>query len=83
MTGFTMPQGAQTASMEQLNQSDSQQAQTIYTQMASDSQKQQMRQWQIQQDEKTKENEIMQDANVNRSKTADKMFLKWDEAIRS
>jgi hypothetical protein len=78
-----IPQLAQGAAQSQMNSSDYQQAQTTYTQMQADAQKQQMRQWQIRQDEQTKENEIMQDANVNRAKTSDKMFLKWDEAIRS
>ncbi len=78
MTGM-----ANAASMTQMVQSDYQQAQTVQTQMQADSQKNQMRRWQIMQDTQTKIFEIQQDVTVNKAKTQDKMFNKWDEYIRS
>lgn len=78
MTGM-----ANAAAMTQLIQSDYQQAQTIGAQMMADSQKQQMRRWQIMQDTQTKIFEIQQDVNVHKAKTSDKMFGKWDQYIRS
>ena len=78
MTGM-----ANASAMTQLIQSDYQQAQTIGTQMQADAQKQQMRRWQIMQDTQTKTFEIQQDVNVNKAKTSDKMFNKWDQYIRS
>ena len=78
MTGM-----ANAASMTQMIQSDYQQAQTIGTQMMADSQKNQMRRWQIMQDTQTKIFEIQQDVTVNKAKTQDKMFNKWDEYIKS
>ncbi|MGM9998212.1 MAG: hypothetical protein ACI38Q_02270 [Candidatus Bruticola sp.] len=71
-----------TASMVQMQASDLQNAQTIYTQIQADAQKQQMQRWQILQDTQTKIFEIQQDVTVNRAKTQDKMFGKWDEYIR-
>ncbi|MGM9998211.1 MAG: hypothetical protein ACI38Q_02265 [Candidatus Bruticola sp.] len=70
------------ASMVQMQASDLQQAQTIYTQIQADAQKQQMQRWKILQDTQTKIFEIQQDVTVNRAKTQDKMFGKWDEYIR-
>ncbi len=78
MTGM-----ANAASMTQMIQSDYQQAQTIGTQMQADAQKNQMRRWQIMQDTQTKIFEIQQDVTVNKAKTQDKMFNKWDEYIKS
>jgi hypothetical protein len=78
MTGL-----ANAAAVQQLMVSDAQQAQTIYAQSAADTQKQQMRRWQIAEDTQTKVFEIQQDVNVNKAKAADKMFGKWDEYIRS
>lgn len=78
MTGM-----ANAASMTQMIMSDYQQAQTIQTEIMADNQKQQMRRWQIQQDTQTKIFEIQQDVTVNKAKTQDKMFNKWDEYIRS
>ena len=78
MTGM-----ANAAAMTQMANSDYQQAQTIGTQMMSDNQKQQMRRWQIMQDTQTKIFEIQQDVTVNKAKTQDKMFNKWDQYIRS
>ncbi|MCL5036184.1 MAG: hypothetical protein M1269_03600 [Chloroflexi bacterium] len=55
---------------------------TIYTQTLAETQKQQMQRWQILQDTQTKIFEIQQDVTVNKAKTQDKMFQKWDEYIR-
>ena len=78
MTGM-----ANAAAQDQMVNSDKNQAETVQTQMAADNQKQQMRQWQIMQDTQTKIFEIQQDVTVNKAKTGDKMFSKWDEYIRS
>ncbi|MCE1245109.1 MAG: hypothetical protein LWY06_10135 [Firmicutes bacterium] len=78
MTGM-----ANAASVTQMIQSDYQQAQTVQTEIMADNQKQQMRRWQIQQDTQTKIFEIQQDVTVNKAKTQDKMFQKWDEYVRS
>ncbi len=67
----------------QMFMSDFQQAQTIQTQIGADAQKQQMSRWKILQDTQTKIFEIQQDVTVNKAKTQDKMFNKWDEYIRS
>lgn len=70
------------ASMAQMAANDFQNAQTIYTQMQADAQKQEMSRWKILQDTQTKIFEIQQDVTVNKAKTQDKMFNKWDEYIR-
>ena len=57
-------------------------AMTVRQQMMADSQKQAMRRWQIMQDTQTKIFEIQQDVTVNKAKTQDKMFQKWDQYIR-
>ncbi len=67
----------------QMFMSDYQQAQTIQTQIGADAQKQQMERWKILQDTQTKIFEIQQDVTVNKAKTQDKMYNKWDEYIRS
>ncbi|MFP4496708.1 MAG: hypothetical protein ACLFQV_00750 [Vulcanimicrobiota bacterium] len=74
---------ANQTAMAQMQNSDQNQAATVQTQMQADNQKQQMRQWQIMQDTQTKIFEIQQDVTVNKAKTGDKMFGKWDEYIRS
>jgi hypothetical protein len=71
------------ATMAQLSQMDSLNAMTIYQQMASESQKVQMRMWQIQADTNIKKFEIQQDVTVNQAKMADKLFGKWDQYIQS
>ena len=71
------------ASMLQMKANDKQNAQSIYTAIAADAQKSQMNRWKILQDTQTKIFEIQQDVTVNRAKTQDKMFGKWDEYIRS
>ncbi len=70
-------------SMTQLQQNDYNNAQTVAIQMQADAQKQQMERWKILQDTQTKIFEIQQDVTVNKAKTTDKMFNKWDEYIRS
>lgn len=67
----------------QMYMSDYQQAQTIQTQIGADAQKQQMERWKILQDTQTKIFEIQQDVTVNKAKTQDKMFNKWDDYIKS
>lgn len=78
MTGM-----ANAATQQQMQSSDQNQAQTVQTEMQADNQKQEMRRWQIMQDMQTKKFEIQQDVTVNKAKTGDKMFGKWDEYIRS
>jgi len=70
-------------SATQLQQNDYNNAMTIGIQMQADAQKQQMERWKILQDTQTKIFEIQQDVTVNKAKTTDKMFNKWDEYIRS
>ena len=70
-------------SMMQMQQSDFQGALTIGTQIQADAQKQQMERWKILEDTQTKIFEIQQDVTVNKAKTQDKMYNKWDEYIRS
>lgn len=67
---------------QQMQANDLQNAMTIATQIQADAQKQQMQRWQILQDTQTKVFEIQQDVTVNKAKTQDKMFQKWDEYIR-
>ncbi|MBM3461346.1 MAG: hypothetical protein FJX76_04520 [Armatimonadetes bacterium] len=69
--------------MTQMQNNDFQNAMTISTQMQADAQKQQMQRWKILQDTQTKIFEIQQDVTVNKARTQDKMFNKWDEYIRS
>lgn len=78
-----IPGSANAMSQFQMFMTDFQQAQTIQTQIAADAQKQQMERWKILQDTQTKVFEIQQDVTVNKAKTQDKMFNKWDEYIRS
>lgn len=68
--------------MTQMQQNDYNNAMTIGIQMQADAQKQQMERWKILQDTQTKIFEIQQDVTVNKAKTTDKMFNKWDEYIR-
>jgi vacuolar-type H+-ATPase subunit H len=78
-----IPGYANASAQFQMQMSDYQQAQTIQTQIASDAQKQQMERWKILHDTQTKIFEIQQDVTVNKAKTQDKMYNKWDEYIRS
>ncbi len=70
------------ASIAQMQANDLQNAQSIYVSMQADAQKSQMNRWKILQDTQTKIFEIQQDVTVNRARTQDKMFGKWDEYIR-
>ena len=72
----------QAASMFSMSVNDQQNAMTIYTQTMAETQKSQMRRWQILEDTQTKIFEIQQDVTVNKAKTQDKLFNKWDEYIR-
>ena len=67
---------------QQMAANDLQNAMTIATQIQADAQKQQMQRWKILQDTQTKIFEIQQDVTVNKAKTQDKLFDKWDEYIR-
>ena len=67
---------------QQMSANDLQNAMTIATQIQADAQKQQMQRWKILQDTQTKIFEIQQDVTVNKAKTQDKLFDKWDEYIR-
>lgn len=51
-------------------------------QMKADDQKQQMERWKILQDTQTKIFEIQQDVTVNKARTQEKAFNRWDEYIR-
>jgi hypothetical protein len=71
------------ASQMQMMQTDQMNAMTIQQQMAAESTKQQMRGWQIKNDTVTKTFEIEQEVTVNKAKTSDKMWQKWDQYIQS
>jgi len=58
-------------------------AQTIYAAIMADARKNQAERWKILQDTQTKIFEIQQDVTVNKAKTQDKMFQKWDQYIRN
>lgn len=73
---------ANAASQQQLAASDQQQAQTIQTQIAADSQKNQAERFKILRETQTKIFEIQQDVTVNQAKTQDKAFNKWSDYIR-
>ncbi|MBQ7568751.1 hypothetical protein IJT17_08105 [bacterium] len=70
-------------SIGQMQMTDLQQAQTISTQIASTAQKQEMERWKILQDTETKCFEMQQEATINRAKTQDKLYSKWDDYIKS
>jgi hypothetical protein len=82
MTTGMMPQQAFMASQIQMFMTDMQQAQTVYTQIAADAQKQQMEREKIKADLQTKIFEVTQDITVNKQKTADKAFNAMDGYIR-
>ena len=82
MTTGMMPQQAFMASQVQMFMTDMQQAQTVYTQIAADAQKQQMEREKIKADLQTKVFEVTQDITVNKQKTADKAFNNMDTYIR-
>jgi hypothetical protein len=68
--------------MAQMSQTDSLQSEQTAMQMAAEKQKHEWTKWKILQDTQTKIYEIQQDVTLNRAKTQDKMFNKWDEYIR-
>ncbi len=74
---------ANAAAMMQMQATDMQQAQTIYTQIAANAQKQRTERWKIMTDTQTKIFEITQDVTVNKAKTADKAFNAMDQYIRA
>ena len=71
------------ASWAQMQANDFQNAQTIYTRIQAQAQRQEMQRWQIATDTQTKIMEIQQETTVNRAKTQDKLFKKWDDYIRA
>ena len=80
--GTAMPQAAFQASQMQMFMTDQQQAQTVYTQIAADAQKQRMERFKIMADLQTKIFEITQDITVNKAKTADKAYQQMDGYIK-
>jgi hypothetical protein len=80
-----MDMSPQTMAMSQMQimQTDSMNAFTIQQQMQAENTKQMMRGWQIKSDTMTKTFEIEQEATVNKAKTSDKMFQKWNQYISS
>lgn len=58
------------------------QEQAIYTQVATEAQKQSAERWKIMQDMQTEIFQITQDVTVNKAKTADKAFNALDGYIR-
>lgn len=71
------------AAQMQMQNNDFQNAQTIYTQIQADNQKQQMERWKMLQDTQTKIFEIQQDVTANKAMTQDKAYKKWNEFIRA
>ncbi|MDO5295086.1 MAG: hypothetical protein Q4F00_00375 [bacterium] len=69
-------------SVGQQQMTDYQQAQTIQAEIASTAQKQEMGRWKILQDTQTKCFEMQQETTLNRAKTQDKLFNKWDDYIK-
>lgn len=69
-------------SLQQMTNTDFQNAQTITTQMEAENQKQQMERWKILQDTQTKIFEIQQDVTTYKAQMQDKAYKKWDEYIR-
>ena len=80
--GMATGQATQLANQIMMMTTDSNQAQTIYTQIAADAVKQRAERWKIQQDLQTKLFEITQDVTVNKAKAADKAFTAMDGYIR-
>jgi len=67
----------------QLQATDAMQTDQVQTQIQAERQKHEWNKWKIIQDTQTKIFEIQQDVTLNRAKTQDKIFGKWDEFIRS
>ncbi|MBM3461143.1 MAG: hypothetical protein FJX76_03480 [Armatimonadetes bacterium] len=68
--------------VQQMRQNDYQNALTIGAQMQASAQKSQMERWKIMQDVQTKVFEMQQEVTVNRAKTQDKLFNKWDDYVK-
>ena len=81
LTGLTGLTAA--ATVAQMQMSDLQQSQTISVQIAASAQKSEMERWKILSDTQTKIFEMQQEVTLNRAKTQDKLFNKWDDYIRS
>lgn len=71
------------AAARQMQISDSQQAQTIHTQMDAQARKDQMQRWQISSDLQTKIFGIQQTAKINSARSAQKAFQMMNSYIRS
>ena len=82
ISSLGQPQQAMQAAQLQQFTSDQSQAQTIYTQIAADAQKQRMERFKIMADLQTKIFEITQDITVNKAKTADKAYQQMDAYIK-
>jgi hypothetical protein len=68
--------------LQQLQNTDYQNAMTVATQMQANNQVQQMQRWQILQDTQTKIFEIQQSVTQNKAQTQDKAYKKWDEYVQ-
>ena len=74
---------ANTAANHQMIASDSQQARTVYTQVAAQASKSQVERQKIAFDTQTKILEVTQDITFHRSKTADKAVQAIDAYLRA
>ncbi|MBQ7529009.1 hypothetical protein IJT10_03790 [bacterium] len=70
------------AQIAQLQNQTQQQLMNINTEMQSTAQKGEMQRFQIMYDTQTKVMEMQQDMTLNRAKSQDKMFGKWDEFVK-
>lgn len=68
--------------MAQLQATDQMQSEQVAMQIAVERQKHEWTKWKILQDTQTKIFEIQQDVTLNRAKTQDKLFNKWDDYIK-
>jgi hypothetical protein len=70
------------ATLFAMQATDMQQAQTIFTQVQADAQKQRAERWRILQDTQTRIFQLTQDVTVNRARTQDRAFNAMDQYIR-
>lgn len=70
------------AQIAQLENQTQQQLMNINQEMQSTAQKGEMQRFQIMYDTQTKVMEMQQDMTLNRAKSQDKMFGKWDEFVK-
>ena len=82
LRGVSGGSSSSTMTMAQMSQTDQLQAEQTAYQMAAEREKHEWTKWKIIQDTQTKIFEIQQDVTLNRAKTQDKIFNKWDEYIR-